>query len=60
VVPESITAVVTDPVIPGVLVSLILVVGVSLATGKPSKGTLAPFFEEEAAATDGGSEVGDE
>jgi len=70
VVPESITTVVTDPVIPGVAVSLILVVGVSLATGKPSKRTLAPFFDDvaeerpagrrEASRTDGGTEEDNE
>lgn len=58
VVPESVTTVITDPVIPGVAVSLLLVVFVSLATGKPSDRTLAPFFDDVAggAATDGGEE----
>ena len=47
VVPESVSAVVTDPVIPGVFASFVALVGVSLATGEPSARTLAPFFEDE-------------
>lgn len=53
VVPESVSTVITDPVIPGVLASFIALVAVSLATGEPSRRTLAPFFDDVAAA-DGG------
>jgi SSS family transporter len=36
-----------DPVIPGVLISVIFYVGVSLMTSKPSLDALAPFFAEK-------------
>ncbi|WP_164974675.1 sodium:solute symporter family protein [Halegenticoccus tardaugens] len=53
-IPESISTVITDPVIPGVAVSLIVVVAVSLATDPPSRRTLEPFFDVSRA--DGGNE----
>lgn len=53
-----------DPVVPGVIVSLLTVVLVSYATGTPSKKCLAPFFDDVTApdgdgdaVTDGGEEV---
>lgn len=55
VIPEAITTVITDPVIPGVFASFVALVAVSLATGKPSNRTLAPFFDDVTAA-DGGTE----
>lgn len=55
VVPESVSTVVTDPVIPGVLASFIALVAVSLATGEPSRRTLAPFFDDVAVADGGDS-----
>lgn len=54
VIPESISSVITDPVIPGVVMSFLTLVIASYATGKPSKKTLEPFFD--VTATDGGQE----
>jgi hypothetical protein len=34
-----------DPVIPGVVMSLVAVVTVTLATDEPSRRSLAPFFD---------------
>lgn len=58
VVPESVSTVITDPVIPGVLASFVALVAVSLATGEPSRRTLAPFFDDVAVA-DGGDSTTD-
>lgn len=55
VIPESVTAVITDPVIPGVAASFVALVAISLLTGEPSKKTLEPFFDD-VTATDGGVE----
>lgn len=53
-IPESVSAVVTDPVIPGVFVSIVAVVVISLATDRPSPRCLEPFFD--VASADGGRE----
>jgi len=45
VVPATLTRYVGDPVLPGVAVSLVATVTVSLATGDPSRRSLAPFFD---------------
>jgi len=52
-VPATLARYAGDPVIPGVLVSLLLFVSVSLLTDEPSRRTLAPFFDVGAA--DGGA-----
>ncbi|MFB6155616.1 MAG: sodium:solute symporter [Haloferacaceae archaeon] len=54
-VPESLTSVIGDPVIPGVFVSFVTLVAVSLATRTPSPKCLEPFFKD-VTVTDGGSE----
>jgi len=53
-VPASVTDVIGDPVIPGVLMSFVALVAVSLATGAPSSRTIAPFFDDVETAADGG------
>lgn len=55
-IPESLAA--NDPVIPGVLVSFLVMVVVSYATGKPSRKSLAPFFDD-VTVTDGGTDERD-
>ncbi|MFD1514344.1 sodium:solute symporter family protein [Halomarina rubra] len=44
VVPASVTAVITDPVIPGVVMSFVAMVLGTYLGGKPSKKSLRPFF----------------
>lgn len=44
VIPSNLAA--WDPVIPGVIVSFVTVVGLSYLTGKPSEKSLEPFFED--------------
>jgi len=44
VVPETLAAILDDPVIPGVAVSLLLFVGLSILTDPPSSDSTTPFF----------------
>ncbi len=46
IIPANIAATVGDPVIPGVAVSLVLFVGLSLITDPPSSDTTTPFFSQ--------------
>jgi len=46
VVPPGLAATVGDPVVPGVVVSFVTLVGLSLLTGKPSARSTDPFFPE--------------
>jgi len=46
VVPENLATLVGDPVVPGVAVSFVTLVVVSLLTGPPSARSTTPFFEE--------------
>ncbi|WP_266083247.1 sodium:solute symporter family protein [Haladaptatus caseinilyticus] len=52
-IPESLAG--YDPVIPGVIVSFIVMVTISYATKKPSPESLAPFFDN-VVSVDGGSD----
>lgn len=45
--PEVLAGSVGDPVVPGVLVSLVVFVTLSMATGPPARHTIAPFFTTE-------------
>lgn len=54
-VPAALTRYVGDPVIPGVAVSLVATVIVSLASGEPSRRSIAPFFD--VTAGDGGTDA---
>ncbi|MFT4920996.1 MAG: SSS family transporter [Haloarculaceae archaeon] len=47
IVPQAIAGPVGDPVVPGVLVSLVAMVALSLVTGEPSAASTNPFFSEE-------------
>jgi SSS family transporter len=54
-VPEAATQYIGDPVIPGVIVSFVVLVVASLATGAPSRESLEPFFDlGRGVAADGG------
>jgi SSS family solute:Na+ symporter len=46
VVPASVTGVVGDPVVPGVTVSVLVLVGISLLTEEPSRESTAQFFSD--------------
>ena len=47
ILPRQVTTVVGDPVVPGLLVSLTTLVGLSLLTAAPSPRSTDPFFSEE-------------
>ncbi|MEF8877624.1 MAG: hypothetical protein V5A60_12985, partial [Haloarculaceae archaeon] len=46
VVPPAVAATIGDPVVPGLVVSFVVLVGLSLATAPPSDRSTEPFFSE--------------
>jgi SSS family transporter len=46
ILPDGVAALVGDPVVPGVFVSLVVMVTLSLLTSPPSTASTAPFFSE--------------
>jgi Na+/proline symporter len=46
VIPQALAASIGDPVVPGILVSFVVLVGLSLATAPPSDRSTEPFFPE--------------